>query len=67
MAMAYIFGQVPSYSAAKGSYLLSAITCLPILIGLGLNPLMKYQYGRVVSFAFLADWVGLVMLAFAVR
>jgi hypothetical protein len=65
MAIALVFARVPSYSAVKASYMLPAITCLPILAGLGVEPLMKHLAGRVVISGLSVIWLGFVVLAFA--
>lgn len=67
MAMAGVYGQVPAYSAGKGSYLLSALGCLPILAGLGVDKLMQRTYGQLAVGAYAAIWLGFVALAFTAR
>lgn len=67
MAMALVYGQVPAYSAGKGSYLLCTLGCLAILAGLGIDGLMKRSIGRLAVGAFLAVWLGFVALAFLAR
>lgn len=66
-AMAGMYGQVPAYSPGKGSYLLCAQVCLPLLAGLGIDQLMQRAYGRVAVGAYAAIWLGFVTLAFMAR
>ena len=66
-AMALVYGQVPTYSAGKGTYLLSALGCLAILAGLGVDNLMQRPNGRLAVSAFSAIWLGFVGLAFLAR
>lgn len=63
-AMAGVYGQVAAYSAGKGSYLLCALACLPLLAGLGVDVLMQRTSGRILVGAWAAVWWGFVMLAF---
>ena len=67
MAMALMYAQLPAYSAAKGTYLLSAFGCLQILAGLGVNRLIKHPAGLAAVSAWFAVWTGFVVLAFLVR
>jgi hypothetical protein len=64
MAMAGMYGRVAAYSAGKGSYLLSALGCLAILAGLGVDGLLQRAYSRVAVSAAAAVWLGFVALAF---
>lgn len=67
MAMALVYGEIPAYCAGKGTYMLAAIACLPILAGLGIDNLMKRLNGRMAVGAFSAIWLGFVALAFLAR
>jgi hypothetical protein len=67
MAMAGMYGKVPAFSPGKGSYLLCAQVCLPLLAGMGIDQLMRRTYGRVAVGAYAAIWLGFVALAFMAR
>jgi hypothetical protein len=67
MAMALVYGEIPAYCAGKGTYMLAAAACLPILAGLGIDNIMKRLNGRLVVSAFAAIWLGFVALSFLAR
>lgn len=67
MAMALVYGKIPGFGAGKGTYLLPAAACLPVLAGLGVDGMAKRLAGRLVVGAFAAIWLGFVALSFTAR